>query len=301
MKRDGDMNVLPKAWQSLMTSSGLAPFVVKAIDRILDEDWSMEPNIHDFFEMVYMKRGNVVFLIDDKQVNMGPNNIVIIKPNRSHKLLVKSREGCEFIVFSFKIVDFDDPSYSRISIEDFIDFVEGGNSEPYISLKVGQRNEIIQNLDKIVSEKGSKEPDSEFLVRLLVLETFVHISRALKLEWENSMKDKTPKLRELMKISVNYINSNYENDLSLADIANFIYLSPSYFAKVFKKETGISPINYLLKVRTDKAREILSSTDLQIGEVAMLVGFSSHQRFNEIFKKNTGMTPTDHRKRSRGR
>ena len=114
------------------------------------------------------------------------------------------------------------------------------------------------------------------------------------------MKDKTPKLRELMKISVNYINSNYENDLSLADIANFIYLSPSYFAKVFKKEMGISPINYLLKVRTDKAREILSSTDLQIGEVAMLVGFSSHQRFNEIFKKNTGMTPTDHRKRSRG-
>jgi len=292
------MSILPKAWQNLMSSSGLVPFVVKAIDRVLGGDWSMEPSTHDHYELVYMKRGEAVFRIEDAQVRLLPNNIVIIKPNRKHELLVQSKEGCEFVVFSFMILDNGDQMISRISMEDFIDFMEGEKSEPCLLLKVGQRNEVIQLLNKIISEKNSREPDAEFMLRLLVLEVFVQLSRALRIEWENSMKGKSPKLRELVKISTNYISTNYENDLKLADIANFVYLSPSYFTKVFRQEVRTSPINYLLKVRIDKSKEMLSTTDMNIGEVSSAVGFSSHQRFNEIFKKNTGMTPSEYRKRS---
>ena len=289
------MSVLPKAWQNLMSSSGLVPFVIKAIDRVINEDWFMEPNVHDFFEMVYMKRGDVIFQIENDQVKLGPNNIVIIKPNRTHKLLVKSKNGCEFIVFSFKLVDFEDPGFSKVLMEDFIDFVEGERAEPYHSLKVGQRNEIIQLLNGIVNEKNGNNLDSEFLIRLMVLEIFVYLSRALRIEWENSMKDKSPKLKELIKISVNYINSNYEKELTLADISNFVFLSPSYFVRIFKEEMDVSPISYLLRVRIQKAKEMLETTDMKISDIALMVGFSNHQRLNEIFKKITGITPTAYR------
>jgi AraC-like DNA-binding protein len=290
------MNVLPKAWQDLMSSSGLVPFVVKAIDRVIDAGWFMEPNTHDYFELVYMKRGDAMFRIEDSQVKLGPNSIVIIKPNRRHKLLVGSDEGCEFIVFSFKLVDHEASGFSRTSMEDFIDFVEGEQTGSYISLKVSQRNEIIRLLNDILFEKNNKDPDSGFLLRLLIMQTFVYLSRSLRIEWENSMKDKSPKLKELIKISVNYINTNYENELTLGDIANFVYLSPSYFARVFREEMKISPISYLLKVRIGKAGEMLAGTDMNIGDIAVAVGFSSHQRFNEIFKKNTKMTPSAFRK-----
>lgn len=284
--------MLPKAWQNLMSNSGTVPFVVKAIDRVLDEDWFMEPNIHDHFELVYMKRGEAVFLIDGSQVKLGPNNVVLIKPNRTHKLLVKSKGGCEFIVLSFRLIDMENTGISKTSMEDFIDFVEGEKAGPCLTLKVGQRNEIVQLLNRIVDEKNNKSPDSEFLIHLLVMELFVHLSRALRIEWENSMKDKTPKLQELIKISVNYINQNYEKDLSLGAIANYIYLSPSYFAKVFRDQMKQSPINYLLRLRIEKAKEMLEKTDLMVGDIALGVGFSNHQRFNEIFRKFVNMTPS---------
>jgi AraC-like DNA-binding protein len=299
MKEAGKfMNVLPKAWQNLMSSSGSVPFVVKAIDRVVDAGWFMEPNMHDFFEMMYMKRGDAVFQIEESHVKLGPNNIVIIKPNRRHKLLVRSDEGCEFIVFSFRLVDHETAGFSKASIEDFIDYVEGEGTGSYISLKVSQRNEIIQLLNNIIKEKNNRDTDSEFLLRLMVMETFVHLSRALRIEWENSMKNKSPKLKELIKISVNYINANYEKELTLGDISNFVYLSPSYFTRVFKEEMKVSPISYLLKVRINKAKEILAGTDMKIGDTALAVGFSNHQRFNEIFRKNTGTTPSDFRKTS---
>jgi AraC-like DNA-binding protein len=246
--------------------------------------------------MVYMKRGEAVFEIEDRQVGLGPNNIVIIKPKKRHRLLVGPGKGCEFIVLSFRLAGYEASDFSKASIEDFIDFVEGDGAETYISLKVSQRNEIIRLLNDMVREINGREPDAEFLLRLMVMETFVHLSRSLRLEWENSMKDKSPKLKELVKIAVNYINMNYEKELKLADIANFIYLSPSYLTRVFREEMKVSPINYLLKVRVLKAKEMLADPDVNIGDVAVAVGFSNHQRFNEIFKKNAGMTPSDFRR-----
>ncbi len=129
------------------------------------------------------------------------------------------------------------------------------------------------------------------------MELFVLISRALKMEWESSIKDKSPKLKELIQIAVKYIHNNFERDISLADIAKFVFLSPSYFARAFKEETGVSPINYLLKVRVERAKELIVESNLKISDIALSVGFSNQQRFNEIFKKYTGMTPTQYKKK----
>ena len=147
-----------------------------------------------------------------------------------------------------------------------------------------------------IEGEENKEIESEFLSNLLVLELFVLLSRALKTEWENSIRDKSTKLRELISISVNYIKNNFERDISLEDIARYVFLSPGYFIRAFREETGTSPINYLLKIRVERAMELLADTDDRIIDIALAVGFSSQQRFNEMFKKHTGMTPTQYRK-----
>jgi AraC-like DNA-binding protein len=176
--------------------------------------------------------------------------------------------------------------------------VSSKETGPFITLKVSQKNEIIMLLNRIMRERDSSEPGSEFLNYLLVLELFVLISRALKMEWENSIKNKSPKLKELIEISVRYINNNFERGISLGDMAKFVFLSPSYFARAFKDETGVSPINYLLKVRVERAKELLLQTDLKISDIALSVGFSNQQRFNEIFKKYTHQTPLRYKKQA---
>ena len=288
--------LIPKAWEGLLNSSGFLPVIVKTLERYHDISWSMEPNRHEFYEMVYMKKGDAVFEIAGQAVVLGPNDIVVIKPNQYHKFIVKSAT-CEFIVLSFKFESTLNGEYSEVPMEDFLNFVSSKETGPFISLKVSQKNEIIVLMNRILKERENVEPGSEFLNYLLVLELFVLLSRALKMEWENSIKGKSPKLRELINISVNYIHNNFERDISLGDIAKFVFLSPSYFTRAFKEETGMSPISYLLKTRIERAKELLADTGLKISDIALSVGFSNQQRFNEMFKKYAKVTPLQYRKK----
>jgi AraC-type DNA-binding domain-containing proteins len=292
-----DKPFLPKAWESILSSSNFLPVIVKTIERVHDSNWSMEPNRHEHYEMVYMKKGDAVFEIAGQPVVLGPNDIVIIKPRQLHKFIVKSDTGCDFIVLSFKFENRINGEYSEVPLEDFLNFVTSKETGPFITLKVSQKNEIVTILNRIIKELESSEPGSEFLNHLLVMEVFVLISRALKMEWENSIKGKSPKLRELIGISINFIHNNFERDISLGNIARFVFLSPSYFTRAFKDETGMSPISYLLKIRIDRARELLADTSLKISDIALSVGFSNQQRFNEMFKKYTKMTPLQYRKK----
>ncbi|MDQ2086404.1 AraC family transcriptional regulator [Herbivorax sp. ANBcel31] len=292
-------NILPKAWGSVLDSATFIPVIVKSIERFHDTSWHMEPNSHEFFEMVYIKKGNAVFEISGSPVEIGPNNIIIIKPGQFHKFEVKSQTGCEFIVLSFRLENKFDNQFSGVSLEDFLNFVNKKEWGAFISLKVSHKNEIINLLNRILSERENPEIGSEFLNYLLVLELFVLISRALKMEWENSIKNKSPKLKELIQAAVNYIHNNYERDISLKDISKYVFLSSSYFTRAFKEEVGVSPINFLLTVRVDRAKELLRDTDTKISDIALSVGFSNQQRFNDIFKKYTKKTPLQYRKQNR--
>lgn len=291
------MKDIPKAWEGLLKSSAFMPVIVKSIERFHDTSWSMKPNCHDFFEMVYIKKGNVVFEIAGTEVFTGPNDIIIIKPNEPHKFTVKSKTGCDFIVLNFRFVNSINQGFSEVSLDDFLNFVKSRELGSFISLKVSQKNEIIVLLDRILKERENIEINSEFLSYLLILELFVLISRVLKIEWENSIKGKSSKLKELIDASVKFIEGNFEREISLSDIANYVFLSQSYFARAFKEYMGVSPINYLLMVRIKRAKELLKESNQKVMEISQNVGFSSQQRFNEIFKKNTGMTPLEYRKR----
>lgn len=290
--------LLPKAWEGLLNSSNFLPVIIQTIERIQDSTWSTEPNRHDNYEMVYMKKGYAVFEISGQKVEMGPNDIVIIKPMQYHKLIVKSESGCEFIVLYFTFENRINGEHAQIPAEDFLNFVSNKGESPYISLKVSPKNEIVVLLNRILKERKSSEPGSEFLNYLLIMELFVLLSRALKMEWENSVKLKSSKLKELIDISINYIHNNFERDISLGDIAKYVFLSPSYFTRAFKEQTGMSPISYLLKIRIERAKEMLVDTGLKISDIALSVGFSNQQRFNEMFKKYAGLTPLQYRKQN---
>ena len=287
---------LPKAWENLLASASFLPVIVKSIERFFDTSWSTKLNKHDFMEMVYVKNGSAEFEISDQKVSLSPSDILIIKPNQPHRLIVKSYSGCEFIVLNFKFLNKQNNRHSEVSLEDFLNYVSGNESGPFISIKIRTRSDIVAVLNKILKERENDEIGSDFFEYLLILELFVLISRALKNQWEKSILNKSHKLRELVNSAVDYIHNNYQKDISLSDISRYVFLSPSYFTRAFKQETGVSPINYLLNIRIQKAKELLKNTDIKILDIALIIGFSSQQRFNEIFKKYENITPLQYRK-----
>ncbi|MGE4282433.1 MAG: AraC family transcriptional regulator [Clostridia bacterium] len=288
--------MLPKAWEGLVNKGTFLPVIVETLERIHDTTWSMEVSQHDHFEMVYIKRGNAIFHISGQDAYMGPNDIVIIKPFQLHKFNVKSQAGCEFIVLRFRFQDQRDTNYSDISLNDFIEFVKNKESGPFITLKVSRKNDIVYVMNRILREKEKQDVWGDFLSYLLIMELFVLISRALKMEWEENIKHKSLKLKELMQIAKQYMEVNYEKDLTLTDVAKYVFLSQSYFAHAFKEEFDISPKSYLLKVRIERSKELLERTDFKISDVALGVGFSSQQRYNDMFKKYVGTTPLKYKK-----
>lgn len=287
---------LPHAWDELIDKLAYMPAIVKTIEKIYDTNWSMNINHHDHFEMVYIKKGSAYFNIEGIDVNMPPHSAIIIKPGRAHKFVVKS-DVCELIVLSFSFKTQKDNLDSHVSLTDFIEYVEDDATGDFLFLPLGKKNDIVHVMNRILRERIKTQIFGDFLSCILIIELFVLLSRALKQEWEQSAKNRNLKLHELLNIAKEYIDSNYDKELTLTQVAKYIYLSDSYFAHSFKDKFGISPKSYILKVRIEASKEYLKNTDTKVSEVAKIVGFSSQQRFNDIFKKHEGITPLNYRQK----
>jgi AraC-like DNA-binding protein/ligand-binding sensor protein len=92
-----------------------------------------------------------------------------------------------------------------------------------------------------------------------------------------------------------FIEKNYKEDLSLADVAREAGMSAFYFCKVFKKATGTNFTQYVSRVRVEKAKNLLLNLNFRISEIAFEVGFQSLTHFNRVFRGIAGTSPTEFR------
>lgn len=113
----------------------------------------------------------------------------------------------------------------------------------------------------------------------------------------NINKQQSNKTRYLIKKIKKTIRENYDEDISLKTLADDFYLTSNYICLLFKKETGETFNSYLTDVRIEKAKELLKDPVLRIYQIAEKVGYSDSDYFTRLFKKNTGVTPSEYRKR----
>ena len=92
-----------------------------------------------------------------------------------------------------------------------------------------------------------------------------------------------------------YIREHQSEELSLGQVARAVNTSTYYFCKVFKKATNINFTDYVSRVRIEKAKNLALNPNLRISEIAFEVGFQSLTHFNRVFKRITGMSPTQYR------
>lgn len=97
-----------------------------------------------------------------------------------------------------------------------------------------------------------------------------------------------------------FITEHQTEELSLDQVAKSVHTSKFYFCKMFKKATGINFTDYLSRVRTERAKNLLLNRNLRISEIAYEVGFQSLTHFNRVFKRILGQSPTDYRNRLGG-
>jgi AraC family transcriptional regulator len=95
--------------------------------------------------------------------------------------------------------------------------------------------------------------------------------------------------------AIAYINEHLDYNLNLADVAASVQMSPHYFASLFKQSTGLTPHQYVMKCRIDKAKLLLWKPELTLVEICHQVGFQSQSHFTRVFRQHTNLTPKIYR------
>lgn len=98
-----------------------------------------------------------------------------------------------------------------------------------------------------------------------------------------------------------YVREHMADNIMIADIAAYLHFSPQYLMRVFKNETGMSILEYIVYVRIEAAKKVLKGTRLPIKEVAYMVGYEDCVYFTKVFHKAVGTTPSQYRKMQQGR
>jgi AraC family transcriptional regulator len=96
-----------------------------------------------------------------------------------------------------------------------------------------------------------------------------------------------------LRTALDYVGDNLAADLSLAEIAREVGMSPYHFSRMFKVSVGVSPHQYVMRQRIERAKALLKHTDLPVGVVAREVGFASSSHFAHQFRRLVGSAPSD--------
>ena len=112
-----------------------------------------------------------------------------------------------------------------------------------------------------------------------------------RLETERSLRETRP-----ISDAKRYIQQHYQEALRLEDVSSAVGFNTTYFSTLFKKETGQNFVDYLTELRINKAKELLSGDDLSVQDVAEMVGYQDLKYFSKLFKRITGVSPSDYKK-----
>jgi len=189
-------------------------------------------------------------------------------------------------------------------LESFLKFADLGVTEdnditrqPFFVIKGNEKKEIDQLSERIVLEEAENRYAKDLMVHTLMVELMIILSRAIRGEWEESLRVKNGKAKELVAIAKQYMDENFDQGITVSEAAAYVFLSQGYFTRAFRDDTGISPMNYLMKKRIEKACKLLQNNEIKVSAISLQSGFSSPQRFNVAFRKQMGMTPMEYRKK----
>ena len=169
---------------------------------------------------------------------------------------------------------------------------------PDLKLSGSMRTEIEQLYEKMYLEFTSKGINYVELLRLSLCELLLKIHRFYQQNHASPESAVIKYRHQLIPDCIQYLRENYSKKVTIEELSNNFFLSKSYLSSLFKKATGSGVVEYLQHIRIERACELLTNTTLSITEISTQVGYTDYRFFNKSFKKITGVTAHEYRKKN---
>ncbi len=251
-----------------------------------DSDWHSTLHTHPFTELFYVVDGKGEFNIQGQRFPVKANDFVIINPQVEHTELSSPDEPLEYIVLGI----------NGLSFSNLTPVSEGGHPFSFFNLRDEQKD-ILRYLNAMVQEATSQSMSYELVCHNLLEILLIKILRHQHFDLEVGKQSKATKDISFIK---HYLETYYHESIQLEDLASMTHLSRFYISHSFKKEIGMSPMEYLIDIRIKESKILLRTTNYSISQVADIVGFTTPTYFSKQFRKSTGISPTDYREQFQG-
>lgn len=246
------------------------------------------PHIHKDYEISLVLDGSIWVNTPARTLSLHTNDLFITNPFQSHEITANTPA----LILSVQIPPtFFSTYYPQIENIEFESFIFSAAKTPDICKQ-------LQNiLCSIATSFFAKESFHEIKCAMLLNKLFYlllqnGIHHSVPEREKEASRQKGNRMRKIM----HYIDAHYNEKLLLSDIAAMENLDLYYLSHFFKECFGLSFQNYLLKIRCERARQLLLLTDYSLLDISIQCGFSDPKYFNKGFSKQYGCTPKEYRK-----
>ena len=229
----------------------------------------------DSFELFYVEEGSVELKNRSRTLTASAGQFVLLDCYSPHSYYSKDGWACYWLHFDGQVAR---AFYRRI--------IEVWNS---FLFDLDQYSPAYQHLMNIYELFRRSRPVDEAGISSNITSILNSI-----LSGAHVIREGLP-VREAVASAVAFINERFRYPVSLQDLADHAAISPYYFTRVFRQETGVTPHQYLINTRLSNARFLLRTTEDTVKDIAIQTGWGSESTFCTAFRKFTGMTPTEYR------
>ena len=245
-------------------------------------DWNSLPHTHACTELFYVVGGLGQFRIMDKMLAVRPDDLVIVNPQVEHTEVSLNANPLEYIVLGVEGLEFAAS--------------EGGDGRYTLFNFRRGRQELLTLFHDILSEIDRKPAGYEIVCQDLLEVLVVKLMRQTDFSLTVAPQRRSSKECAAVK---RYIDGHFKESVTLDMLAGIAHVNKYYLVHTFSREYGVSPINYLISRRVEESRYLLGHTDHTLSQIAQMMNFSSPSYFSQSFRKLTGISPMEYRRRQR--
>lgn len=255
------------------------------------KDFAYSGEVHDFWELVYADKKNLFITAGAQEIELQAGQMYLHKPNEFHNIRCDGKRAANSVIVSF---DCSAPEVHSIAGK----VISLGEKERALlgtvvkeassafSTPLGNPYTNVMELSQGGGFGGQQ------MIRLSIEQLLIRLIR----KHINMEPVKIHKSNDLLAQIIDFLSANVEERLEFKDILVKFNLSASVVKKIFRQQMGCGVMDYFTRLKVDKAKELIREENYTFTEISEKLGFNTSQYFTTVFKRVSGMTPSEYAK-----